>query len=101
MENNFTYASVLSKKALKEIAVSWSWYEERLQYLGDRFVEEVKKTIIKIEENPHRYATKYKSYRQASVDTFPFLVIFRITERKKIVRIVSVFHTSRNPDKKY
>jgi hypothetical protein len=101
MENSITYSSLLSSKAQKEIIVSWKWYEERSKGLGDRFVKEVTETILKIEYDPDRYPIKYKNYRQTSIDTFPFLIIFKINERNKLVRIVSVFHTSRHPDKKY
>jgi hypothetical protein len=69
--------------------------------LGDQFVKEVTETILKIEYDPDRYPIKYKNYRQTSIDTFPFLIIFKTNERNKLVRIVSVFHTSRHPDKKY
>lgn len=101
MGNSLVYTSALSTKAQKEILVSWNWYEDRLEGLGDRFVNEVKDAILKIVNNPNRYPIKYKSYRQISVNTFPFLIIYRINERRKIVRIVSVFHTSKHPDKKY
>ena len=101
MENKVSYLSELSTKAQKEIAVSWDWYEERLKGLGDRFVHEVKGTIFKVTQNPKRYPPKYNNYRQTAVDTFPFVIIFQINERKKLVRIISVFHTSRQPNKKY
>ncbi|WP_018629652.1 hypothetical protein [Niabella aurantiaca] len=32
---------------------------------------------------------------------FPYLLIYKIARRKKIVTIVSIFHTSRDPGKKY
>ncbi|HET7115774.1 MAG TPA: hypothetical protein VFI29_04760 [Hanamia sp.] len=63
MENSLIYTSVLSIKAQKEIAVSWNWYEDRLQGLGDRFLNEVKDAILKIVNNPNRYPIKYKGYR--------------------------------------
>jgi hypothetical protein len=101
MKNSITYSSLLSSKAQKEIIVSWKWYEARSKGLGDQFVKEVTETILKIEYYPDRYPIKYKNYRQTSIDTFPFLIIFKTNERNKLVRIVSVFHTSRHPDKKY
>jgi len=35
------------------------------------------------------------------METFPFFIIYRINDRLKIIRIISVFHTSRNPKGKY
>ena len=101
MANSIIYSSILSTRAQKEIAVSWDWYEERLQGLGDRFVNEVIEKIANLQQSPYRYPTKYKQYKEAGIDTFPFLIIYRINKRKKIIRVVSVFHTSRNQKKKY
>lgn len=83
------------------MAVSWDWYEERLKGLGDKFVKEVIERISDIQESPDRYPARYKNYKETSIDTFPFLIIYRINKRRKLIRIVSVFHTSRNPKKKY
>ena len=66
-----------------------------------RFVKEVILQIRLIEQNPGRYLTRYKSYKETSVHVFPFLIIYRINHKKKSVRIVSVFHTSLNPKKKF
>jgi hypothetical protein len=101
MANKLSYSSILSSRAQKEIAISWEWYEERLQGLGDRFVMEVVSRIMDIENNPERYPTRFKSYKEISTTTFPFLIIYRINTREKSIRIVSVFHTSRNPKMKY
>jgi hypothetical protein len=74
---------IISSRAQKEMAESWAWYEDRLAGLGDRF------------------PTRFKSYKEAPVPTFPFLLIYRISKKSNLIRVVSVFHTSRNPKKKY
>ena len=101
MANNSGYTSILSTRAQKEIAQSWDWYEERQQTLGDRFVKEVINKIRLIEQNPGRYPTRYKTYKETLLNIFPFLIIYRLNRRKKSVRIISVFHSSLNPQKKY
>ena len=101
MENKPGFSSILSGRAQKEVAVSWEWYEERSIGLGDRFLAEIVARIREIENNPDRFPTRHKYYKEAPISTFPFLIIYRINTRKKSVRIVSVFHTSRNPKKKY
>lgn len=100
MGNKAGYSIILSGRTQKEIAQSWEWYENRQQGLGDRFVKEVLTKIKLIEQYPERYPTRYKSYRETPIAVFPFLIIYRLNKRKKIVRIVSVFHTSINPRKK-
>lgn len=101
MANNSGYESVISSRAQKEIIQGWQWYEERQQQLGDRFLNEVMHQIQLIEQNPGRYPTRYKSYKEALVLDFPFLIIYRLNSKRKSIRIVSVFHTSRNPGGKY
>lgn len=95
------HTSIISSRAQKEMAKSWSWYEERQKGLGDRFAKEVMKIIFAIEENPERHHVRFKTYREAMIDIFPFVVIYRIPTTSNIIRIVAVFHTSRNPKKKY
>lgn len=101
MENNATRSSILSGKAQKEISKAWEWYEDRQRGLGDRFLKELKNRISLIEQNPDRYPSRYKSFKETSIPVFPFLIIYRISKKKKVVRIVSVFHTSLNPKQKY
>ena len=101
MANSQVYSSILSSRAAKEIEDSWNWYEDRQEGLGDRFSKEVIDCIKKIELHPERYACRHKAYRETLIDIFPFLIIYRINKKHKTVMILSVFHASRNPKKKY
>jgi plasmid stabilization system protein ParE len=101
MENKLRFSSIISTRAQKEVASSWEWYEERAQGLGDRFLEEVTARIKEIEESPTRYSTRYKNYKETNLSTFPFLIVYKVNLKKRSIRIVSVFHTSRSPKKKY
>jgi hypothetical protein len=101
MASKFGHSIIVSSRAQKELAETWGWYEDRLSGLGDRFMNEVLKCIRQIEENPDRFPTKFKSYKEAQVKTFPFLVIYRINKKAGSVRVVSIFHTARNPGRKY
>jgi plasmid stabilization system protein ParE len=101
MDRHSIYRTIFSSKAQREIAESWNWYEDRQLGLGDRFLNEIAEHIRKIEQTPIKFPIRFKSYRETPVPVFPFLIIYRINEKKKIIRIVSVFHTSRNPTKKY
>ena len=95
MSNSFLQLS----RAKKEIVTAWDWYEDQRSGLGDEFKNEVRKKISEIQENPLHYPLKGK-YREALTDVFPFLIVFRYDEKRKLFVIVSVFHTSRNPKKK-
>ena len=87
-------------KAQREILKAWEWYEDQQEGLGDRFKEEVRNKISLILSNPLHYPVKGK-YREALIDNFPFLIIYKIDKSNDRILILSVFHTSRHPKKKY
>jgi len=95
-----TYTVDLLFKARQEIFEGWKWYEEQQSGLGDRFEEEVFRKIDLIEANPLHYPLK-KGKHETTTDIFPYLIVYMISEKRKSIMIVSVFHTSRHPKKKY
>ena len=88
-------------KADKQYFDAWDWYEERLEGLGDRFVDSVARQIELISKNPLAYPSKKTNCRECAVKDFPFLIVYKIYPKKNILYITSIFHTSRNPRKKY
>ena len=93
---------VFHPTAQEELNKSVEWYNIRKQKLGLRFRDSVTDTISKIYSNPLAYAIKSKDvYREAKVKFFPFVIVYRIYPRKKVIFVSSVFHTSRNPRKKF
>jgi plasmid stabilization system protein ParE len=96
-----TYRTTFLSKARQEFIEASDWYEKRQTGLGDRFRQKVYDCIRSLEENPEKFREVKKSYRQADVAIFPYILIYRIHKRKKEIAIVSVFHTRRNPPKKY
>lgn len=101
MERNLKYTTIYTLKAENDIIETYTWYEHQQKGLGTRYVESVRRRINKIEQNPEIFSAKYKSYREAGVPRFPFVIIYRINKRRKIIRIFSIFHTAQNPAKKY
>jgi plasmid stabilization system protein ParE len=96
-----SYSSVLSERARKELQHSWEWYEDRQTGLGDRFVKTVFEKLKQIEDNPAKGMQRNGKYREATIKIFPYLIIYRIETEDNCVFVHSVFHTSRNPKKKY
>jgi len=77
------------------------WYEQRKEKLGDRFMQGVRNKLVDISKNPEIYPLKNKNYREAILSVFSFVIVFKINHGKKLVKIDSVFHTSRDPKRKY
>jgi plasmid stabilization system protein ParE len=101
MPNNLTFRAIISTRAEKKIEDAWAWYEDRQVGLGDRFIKEVVGQIRQVELYPETYAARYKTFREASVPIFPYILIYKINKTQKLVYILSVFHAKRNPKMKY
>jgi mRNA-degrading endonuclease RelE of RelBE toxin-antitoxin system len=95
------YAVIFHPIAEKELTDAFLWYEQRLDGLGDRFVKAVEKSISQISSTPLAYAKKHHNYREVKPQDFPYVIVYKIQEKRKIVFIAAVYHTSRNPRKKY
>lgn len=95
-----SYNIEFSTKARKELIDGWDWYEDKQLGLGDRFRKVIYKAAQKLAQGPENNAVKHNNFREVFIKTFPYLIIYRINSRKKIVVIVSIFHTSRNPNRK-
>lgn len=95
------YKSILLLRALNELFEAWEWYENRQVGLGHRFRTNVNKKIKEIENHSTRYPNKKANFREAQINSFPYLIIYKIDNKQKKIVIVSIFHTGRNPSGKY
>jgi hypothetical protein len=62
----------------KEFSTAYQWYEERMEGLGDRFTEAIENQLNQLISKPLLYPKKRSSYREAKVDTFPYLVVYKV-----------------------
>lgn len=97
--NGFTYEIVL--RARYELLEAWKWYEDRQEGLGDRLINQINLKIKQVIQTPERYPEKKRSFREAKIKVFPYLLIYKIANRKKVITIIPIFHTGRNPKMKY
>lgn len=81
---------------------AYTWYEEKQKGLGERFLKAVSLKVDAITENPELYGSKgNKKFREAKVEFFPYLIVFKINKRTKEVYVSTVHHTKKRPGKKY
>ena len=93
------YKIVFLKPASKELEESFAWYENKKPDLGLEFVVEIEYYLNLIENNPFLFE-KYDDkddLRRIPLIRFPFLIIYWIEEREKIIYIDAVFHSKRKP----
>ena len=80
----------------------YAWYEEKQKGLGERFINAVERKIKQIVLKPEVYGRKSnKSFREAEVETFPYLVVYKVNKPKREIYITSIHHTKKHPRKKY
>ena len=96
-----SYTLIFNALAENEYIAAILWYEEQQPGLGARFESETGKQLQRIIANPFAYHYSKRNFREASVEHFPFTIVYAANERNKTIYISSVFHTSRNPKGKY
>ena len=89
---------VISENAdfdLNEIA---DWYNEINKKLIWLFLKDFKTKVKFVSENPLSCEIRYGNFRIAYLKRFPFGIHYEFDEDRNIVKIFSIFHTSRNPE---
>jgi len=66
-----SYTVIFHPVAETEFHEACSWYEERLDGLGDRFTKAVERSLNQISSTPLLYAKKHDSFREAKRKIFP------------------------------
>lgn len=95
------YKILLHPFAEREFLEAQNWYEERLVGLGIRFEEKVQSHLQVIKRTPLLFPKKRKNFREAKINSFPYVIVYKILEKQKAVLLLSFHHTSRNPKNKY
>jgi plasmid stabilization system protein ParE len=90
------YSLVLSDEAYYDILDACLWYESARDGLGKDFELCIEAEINSLLRNPLQYQVKYKEIRIAYIERFPYGIHFIID--KKLIRVIAVFHTSRDPE---
>ena len=96
-----SYSLVFHPLAEKEYLEAYLYYEIKKPGLGERFEQAIDFRLKRIQAKPGHYKTSHRTYREASVDIFPFVIVYKITRGKNRVYVVSVYHTKRNPKHKF
>jgi plasmid stabilization system protein ParE len=97
-----SYTYLLHPLAVEDYKEAYAWYEDRLPGLGERFIKAVRLKINEIVEHPETYGSRdRKAFREARLDFFPYLIVYKIHKRKKEIHISSIHHTKKHPRKKY
>lgn len=90
-----SYTLVIKPLAEKDIAETYTWYNEEQEGLGDTFLDQLERSLEFIEKNPGQYQIRYKEARMVKINRFPICLHYTIEE--DTVFIHAVLSTSRDP----
>lgn len=88
-------------KAEKEYLDAFDWYEEQQEGLGKRFESSIEKQLLRVIASPENYPIKGYNCRESKTEFFPYLIVYKFYPSRKLILVVSIFHTSRKPSRKY
>lgn len=92
-----TYTYWLHKKIQTDFNDGFAWYEDKREGLGHEFLNAVEKKIAEIVALPLTFGSKGNlHYREALLDRFPYVIVYRIYKRKKEIFISGLHHTKKS-----
>lgn len=96
------YSLILTDEADQDTADTYLYYEDQLEGLGDRFLQELQHRYDQLKVNPDHYSYfsnnwKY-NYRKVAINHFPYLIIYRIINDLVVIQAV---HNSNRDNKKF
>ena len=86
---------IFRPEARAEFDEAYDWYEGQRSGLGEAFAEQVQRVLDRLAVMPRIHAAVLGDVRKGVVTRFPYCVYYR--EEAGCVRVLSVFHTSRDP----
>lgn len=96
------YSYWLHEKIQEDFNEGFDWYEDKVKGLGHEFLNSIEAKISEIVEHPGTFGSKGNPrYREALIRKFPYVIVYKIYEKKKEIFISSIHHTKKSPKKKY
>lgn len=87
---------VVDPEAHAEFIEAYDYYEDKREGLGESFALAVQTVIQGIGHMPRMHRVVFANIRRSMVRGFPYCIYYR--EEADRVRVISVFHTSRDPN---
>lgn len=81
------------------VTEAFDWYREQSDFAAMHLLERIDYAIQTVQRNPQLFQIQKRDFRQVILTPFPYVLIYKA--RKNDVLIFKIFHTSRNPKKKF
>lgn len=92
-----SYKIKLLQEAFLDIKEIVKWYNEEQPGLGKRFYGSLKLRLSYIKKYPLHFHVNYRDVRDVLVENFPYQVHYRVEEPDKLIIVLAITHTSRDP----
>ena len=92
------YKVVIEPRAILDIQDAIDYYDSKHNGLGTYFFQVIEEHILTLTKSTF-FQIRYKDYHGFPIQKFPFILLYYIDEKLKIIYIMSVFNTSLNPIK--
>jgi len=86
---------IINPFAEADLKIASEWYTSQKVGLELEFIEEIEKSLHRIQHNPQQFAVIRKQIRMSIVKRFPYGIYFYVAA--DTINIFAVFHFSRNP----
>lgn len=86
---------IISSFAEADLKIGSDWYASQKAGLELGFIDEIEKSLQRIQQSPQQFAIVRKPIRMSIVKRFPYGIYFYISG--DIILVLAVFHFSRNP----
>ena len=96
-----TYSIIFHPVAEQEYRSAYNFYEIKKGGLGKKFEEKVENRFNQIIIHPEAYSFRKKNFREVTVESFPFTIVYQLSKKNSLIFILAIFYTSRNPAEKY
>jgi len=91
------YKIKYTNEAIAELNKGFVWYRSKELELGQRFKDAFNKIRLELKDNPKIFKEVGINHRRAVLSSsFPFTVHYLINKKSKTVKIIGVFHQSRD-----
>jgi plasmid stabilization system protein ParE len=88
------WAVLIRPRAETDVGEARRWYEAQRAGLGDEFLQEVKRAIVLLEEQPERRPPYYRAFHRLLTRRFPYKLFYRVEGRRVIV--FRILHAKRD-----
>ncbi len=89
------YKIELSNEAEEDFDNAFNYYLYENERVANNFYHKTNESFITLSKDPFAYQKIYKNIHRFVMKKFPFVIYFRINGFS--IRIIAIFHTSRNP----